>query len=97
MATSTGINPFFITHGYNTPLLNYNIATANVEDHGRVYPCRNGGKDNQETPGGLRFRPGGYRVRAGYLTTVREPAPPTRGAFKGRGPRVIKFKKRNHR
>ena len=22
------INPFFITHGYNTPLLNYDITTA---------------------------------------------------------------------
>ena len=28
MATSAGINPFFITHGYNTPLLDYNIAAA---------------------------------------------------------------------
>ena len=35
MATSTGINPFFITHKYNTPLLNYNIATAaSTEDRG---------------------------------------------------------------
>ena len=25
---STRINPFFITHGYNTPLLDYNIAAA---------------------------------------------------------------------
>ena len=24
-----GINLFFITHGYKTPLLNYNIAAAN--------------------------------------------------------------------
>ena len=28
VATFTGINPFFITHGYNTPLLDYNIAAA---------------------------------------------------------------------
>ena len=28
MATSIGISPFFITHGYNTLLLNYNIAAA---------------------------------------------------------------------
>ena len=28
MATSTGINPFFITHGYNALLLNYDIAAA---------------------------------------------------------------------
>ena len=28
MATSTGINPFFITQEYNTPLLNYNITAA---------------------------------------------------------------------
>ena len=28
MATFTRINPFFITHGYNTPLLDYNITTA---------------------------------------------------------------------
>ena len=25
---STGINPFFITHGYNTPLLDYDITAA---------------------------------------------------------------------
>ena len=34
MATFTGINPFFITHGYNTPLLNYDIAAASAEDRG---------------------------------------------------------------
>ena len=28
MATFIRINPFFTTHGYNTPLLNYDIATA---------------------------------------------------------------------
>ena len=28
MATSIRINPFFITHGYNTPLLDYNITAA---------------------------------------------------------------------
>ena len=40
MATSTGINPFFITHGYNTPLLNYDIATADgTEDRGTRTPA----------------------------------------------------------
>ena len=34
MITSTGINPFFITHGYNTPLLDYDIAAASAEDRG---------------------------------------------------------------
>ena len=30
-----GINPFFITYRYNTPLLDYNIAAANgTEDRG---------------------------------------------------------------
>ena len=28
MATSIGINSFFITYGYNTPLLDYDIAAA---------------------------------------------------------------------
>ena len=37
---SMGINPFFITHGYNTPLLNYNIAAAaNTENHGARTPA----------------------------------------------------------
>ena len=40
MATSTGINPFFITHGYNTPLLNYDIAATNAEDHGARTPAK---------------------------------------------------------
>ena len=32
---STGINLFFITHGYNTPLLDYDIAAAaGTEDRG---------------------------------------------------------------
>ena len=43
MATSTGINPFFITHGYNTPLLNYDIAAAaNTEDRGARTPAEIG-------------------------------------------------------
>ena len=29
-----GINPFFITHGYNTPLLDYDIDAASAEDRG---------------------------------------------------------------
>ena len=44
MATFTGINPFFITHGYNTPLLNYNIAAANAEDRGTRTPVEMGEK-----------------------------------------------------
>ena len=43
MATSTGINPFFITHGYNTPLLDYNIAaTDGTEDRGARTPAEIG-------------------------------------------------------
>ena len=35
MATFMGINSFFITHGYNTLLLNYDIAAAGgMEDRG---------------------------------------------------------------
>ena len=40
MATFTGINPFFITHGYNTPLLDYDIAAVNgTEDRGAYTPA----------------------------------------------------------
>ena len=40
MATSTGINPFFITHKYNTPLLDYNItAAAGTENRGARTPA----------------------------------------------------------
>ena len=43
MATSTGINPFFITHGYNTPLLDYDTAAANgTEDRGARTPAEMG-------------------------------------------------------
>ena len=45
MATSTGINPFFITHGYNTPLLDYDIAAADdTEDRGARTPAEIGNK-----------------------------------------------------
>ena len=45
MATSTGINPFFIAHGYNTLLLNYNItAAAGTEDRGARTPAEIGKK-----------------------------------------------------
>ena len=45
MATFTGINPFFITHGYNTPLLDYDIAAANgTEDRGARTPAEMGNK-----------------------------------------------------
>ena len=37
---SMGINPFFITHGYNTPLLNYDIAAvAGIENCGARTPA----------------------------------------------------------
>ena len=43
MATFTGINPFFITHGYNTPLLDYDIiAVDNTEDRGARTPVEMG-------------------------------------------------------
>ena len=44
MAMSTGINPFFITHGYDTSLLNYNITATNAEDRGARTPVEMGGK-----------------------------------------------------
>ena len=35
-----GINPFFITHEYNTPLLNYDIAATNgTENRGAHTPA----------------------------------------------------------
>ena len=43
MATSTGINPFFITYGYNTPLLDYNITAADgTEDRDARTPAEMG-------------------------------------------------------
>ena len=40
-----GINPFFITHKYNTPLLDYNIAAADsTEDRGAYTPAEIGNK-----------------------------------------------------
>ena len=39
-----GINPFFITHGYNTPLLDYDIAAANAEDRSARTPAEMGEK-----------------------------------------------------
>ena len=40
---STGINPFFITHRYNTLLLNYDIAaTTDTEDRGARTPAEIG-------------------------------------------------------
>ena len=45
VAMFTGINPFFITHRYNTPLLNYDIAAANgTEDRGARTPAEIGNK-----------------------------------------------------
>ena len=34
-----GINLFFIIHRYNTPLLDYNIVTADTEDRGARTPA----------------------------------------------------------
>ena len=40
VATFTGISPFFIAHGYNTPLLDYNItAAAGMRDRGARTPA----------------------------------------------------------
>ena len=40
MTTFIKINPFFITHKYNTPLLDYDIAAAdNMEDRGARTPA----------------------------------------------------------
>ena len=45
MATFIGINLFFKTHGYNTPLLDYDItAAANTEDRGAHTPAEIGKK-----------------------------------------------------
>ena len=45
MATFTRIDPFFITYGYNTPLLNYDIAAADgTEDRGARTPAEMGNK-----------------------------------------------------
>ena len=43
MATFTGINLFSMTHGYNTPLLDYDIAvTDGMEDRGARTPAEIG-------------------------------------------------------
>ena len=40
---STGINPFFITHGYNALLLDYDIAAAaGIENRGARTPMEMG-------------------------------------------------------
>ena len=45
MATFTGINLFFITYRYNTPLLDYDIAAADgTEDRGTRIPAEMGNK-----------------------------------------------------
>ena len=42
-ATSMGINPFFITYGYNAPLLDYDItAAAGIGNHGAHTPAEMG-------------------------------------------------------
>ena len=40
MALSTGINPFFISYGYNTPLLNFDITAANTKDRDTRTPAK---------------------------------------------------------
>ena len=43
VAMSMGINPFFITYEYNTPLLNYNItAAAGTKNRGARTPAEMG-------------------------------------------------------
>ena len=42
VATFTGINLFFITHGYNTPLLDYDIVAVGTEDRGARTPAEIG-------------------------------------------------------
>ena len=45
MATFTGINPFFITHGYNTLLWDYDIIAADgTEDRDARTPAEMGNK-----------------------------------------------------
>ena len=45
VVTFMGINPFFITYGYNTPLLDYDIAAADgTEDRGAYTPAEMGNK-----------------------------------------------------
>ena len=39
-----GINPFFMVHGYSTPLLDYDIATADMENRGARTPAEIGKK-----------------------------------------------------
>ena len=93
----TGINVFFITHGYNTSLLNYDItAAAGTGDRGARTPRGYKERNNQETLKNLRFCLGNNRVRTGRLTIVRESISPTGGAFKGKRPRVVKFKEYNY-
>ena len=41
-ATSTGISPFFMTHGYNAPLLDYDIAAAGIGNRGARTPAEMG-------------------------------------------------------
>ena len=42
MAIFTGISLFFITYGYNTPLLDYDIAAVGTEDRGARTPAEIG-------------------------------------------------------
>ena len=43
-----GINLFFITHGYNTPLLDYDIAAASAENRKARTPAEMGKKITKE-------------------------------------------------
>ena len=37
-----GISPFFMTHGYNTPVLDYDIAAAGIGNRGARTPAEMG-------------------------------------------------------
>ena len=51
-----GINPFFITHEYNTPLLDYNItAAAGTGNRGACTPAEIGNKITKELREAFNF------------------------------------------
>ena len=53
---STGINPFFMTHGYNAPLLDYDIAAAaGIENRGAHTPAEMGNEITRKLPEASNF------------------------------------------
>ena len=84
MATFTGINPFFITHKYNTPLLDYDIAAADgTEDRGAHTPAEMGNKIIKKLWEASDFAQAAITYAQDIQTTVRKPAPSTYKALKG--------------